>query len=198
MASAHDLQEATQSPGETEKLLHHRAECRKGAMEIVDFILALNRDHLGEFWLPCKDLNCTGRTYTNQKSDSGYHLNSTAVLLLRCAIESSDEAIKKACLSSAKTFLSYLDRIHKEHDWDIAEVCLKHCNSTVLRMANTARPLGDENVGVATDVEDNNNIDYFGYSNELASMQWLSDGMLEGVEFDMGDVWDNLGSGSEI
>ena len=54
LVHAHDLQEATQTPDETEKLQYHRAECRKGAMEIVDFVLALGSDHLQEFWLPCR------------------------------------------------------------------------------------------------------------------------------------------------
>jgi hypothetical protein len=171
-------------------------------MEIVDFVLALKSDHLGEFWLPCKCFNRAGRPPIEQKLDSGYHLNSTAVLLLRCAIESSDETIRETCISSVKTFLSYLDKIHEEHDWDIAEVCLNHCKSTMMRMANIARPLGEETVGVTTEVGDaadeDNNIDYFGYSDELASILWLSDGILEGFEFDMVEVWDHLGPGSQM
>jgi hypothetical protein len=69
----------------------------------------------------------------------------------------------------------------------------------MLRMASLARPPGEEGPETTAEVasHEKDNIDYLGYSDDLASMPWLGDGMLEGFEFDMGDVWDNFRSGSE-
>ena len=36
-----------------EQILCYRSESREGALEIVDFILALEKSHMQEFWLPC-------------------------------------------------------------------------------------------------------------------------------------------------
>ena len=89
--------------------------------------------------------------------------------------------------------------MHKEHDWDIAEVCLKHCKSTVLRMASLDQPPRDEHLETTVEVAGlgKESIDYLGYSDDLASMPWLGDRMLEGFEFDIDDIWDNFRPGSE-
>jgi hypothetical protein len=87
-----------------------------------------------------------------------------------------------------------LDKFNEEYDWDIAEVCLKHCKLTMLRMASLNRPLGEETMDAMPErngAENNGSNDDFGSSDELA---WLGDGMLEGFEFSMGAVWDSFGS----
>lgn len=67
--------------------------------------------------------------------DSAYHLNSTATLLLRCALETTDDRIAEECIFDAKTLVTRLRRAKEEDDWDLADFCLSQCEDVLYRMA---------------------------------------------------------------
>lgn len=60
-------------------------------------------------------------------SDSAFHLTSTATLLVRCALETTDQEIARSCLTNVDNLRSLLRRVREEEDWDVADMCLDHC-----------------------------------------------------------------------
>lgn len=67
-------------------------------------------------------------------SDSAYHLTSAAIVLLRCAIEEPDQAIKESCKSSLVLLRERL-RLAKDVDlWDLGDICLAQCEEQILRV----------------------------------------------------------------
>ncbi|BCS29117.1 putative C6 transcription factor [Aspergillus puulaauensis] len=97
---------------------YFHTECRKGAEEIVRFISSLQKDNFKEFWLPY----------------SAFHLTSTATLLVRCAFETSDPEVARACLANVESFRAVLRRFREEYDWDVADMCLDHCERILSRL----------------------------------------------------------------
>ncbi|KAH2393453.1 hypothetical protein KXW92_007778 [Aspergillus fumigatus] len=98
---------------------YFQTECRKSAEEIVQFISSLRKQNFQEFWLPY----------------SAFHLTSTATLLVRCALETTDSEVARSCLANVETFRSILRRVREEEDWDVADMCLDHCERILNRLA---------------------------------------------------------------
>ncbi|KAL3468387.1 fungal-specific transcription factor domain-containing protein [Aspergillus heterothallicus] len=113
---------------------YFQTECRKGAEEIVQFISSLRKENFKEFWLPY----------------SAFHLTSTATLLVRCALETSDPEVARTCLSNVESFREILRRVREEYDWDVADMCLDHCERILTRL-----PPGADNNGTAADPANN-------------------------------------------
>ncbi|KAI5295084.1 hypothetical protein KEM52_002388 [Ascosphaera acerosa] len=90
---------------------YFQTECRKAAEEIVHFMVSLQKPHYREFWL----------TY------SAYHLTSAATLLVRCALETTDPKIARQCMTKVDLLRDTLRAARAEHDWDLADMCLDHC-----------------------------------------------------------------------
>ncbi|KAI1927267.1 hypothetical protein LOZ58_002221 [Ophidiomyces ophidiicola] len=90
---------------------YFQTECRKAAEDIVHFMRSLKRPNYQEFWM----------------SYSAYHLTSTATFLFRCALETSDADIARSCLANVDIFLGVLRQARLEHEWDVADMCLDHC-----------------------------------------------------------------------
>ncbi|KAL6236616.1 hypothetical protein BDW75DRAFT_206497 [Aspergillus navahoensis] len=97
---------------------YFQTECRKGAEEIVQFISSLRKENFKEFWLPY----------------SAFHLTSTATLLVRCAFETSDPEVARTCLANVESFRAILRRVREEYDWDVADMCLDHCERILNRL----------------------------------------------------------------
>ncbi|KAL4781691.1 fungal-specific transcription factor domain-containing protein [Aspergillus varians] len=97
---------------------YFQTECRKGAEEIVQFISSLRKENFQEFWLPY----------------SAFHLTSTATLLVRCAFETSDPEVARTCLANVESFRAILRRVREEYDWDVADMCLDHCERILNRL----------------------------------------------------------------
>ncbi|KAL4937516.1 hypothetical protein BDV06DRAFT_226887 [Aspergillus oleicola] len=122
---------------------YFQTECRKGAEEIVNFISSLRKENFKEFWLPY----------------SAFHLTSTATLLVRCAFETSDPEVARTCLTNVETFRSILRRVREEYDWDVADMCLDHCERILNRLpANGANTNGTSSTtgGVGVDAHATN------------------------------------------
>ncbi|KAH7342732.1 C6 transcription factor [Rhexocercosporidium sp. MPI-PUGE-AT-0058] len=119
---------AISQQGSTEALEAYRfrqVESRHSAQAIVDFITSLKTSQLAEFWLP----------YT------AYYLTSTITLLLRFAVETTEDSVAETCVSSVKMFTSWLRHAREVDDWDLAEDCLNNCEGIITRMTdNGQRP----------------------------------------------------------
>ncbi|KAL2812863.1 fungal-specific transcription factor domain-containing protein [Aspergillus granulosus] len=113
---------------------YFQTECRKGAEEIVHFISSLREENFKEFWLPY----------------SAFHLTSTATLLVRCALETSDPEVARTCLSNVESFREILRRVREDYDWDVADMCLDHCERILTRL-----PPGANNNGTTADPANN-------------------------------------------
>jgi hypothetical protein len=48
-------------------------------------------------------------------------------LLVRCALETTDQDITRSCLTNVDNLRSLLRRVREEEDWDVADMCLDHC-----------------------------------------------------------------------
>lgn len=186
---------------------HHyfQTECRRSAEEIVQFISSLRKENFQEFWLPCMWELC--RTFNMFFSrirwltvplDSAFHLTSTATLLVRCALETTDKKVARSCLANVETLRSVLRRVREEEDWDVADMCLDHCE----RIQHTLQGIGgnsDDNFsGFAMDdaclvnpaaislpeTQTNNEI-----VDDMMSISGTF-GTMDGFPFDMTGIWD--------
>ncbi|KAE8146183.1 fungal-specific transcription factor domain-containing protein [Aspergillus avenaceus] len=162
---------------------YFQTECRRSAEEIVQFISSLRKENFQEFWLPY----------------SAFHLTSTATLLVRCALETTDADVARSCLSNVETFRSILRRVRDEEDWDVADMCLDHCERILNRLPSNANTpdlaftgpgLQPENrlINPAAitlpETQSNNDI-----VDDMMSISGTF-GTMDGFPFDMTGIWD--------
>ncbi|KAF9884033.1 hypothetical protein FE257_002371 [Aspergillus nanangensis] len=160
---------------------YFQTECRRSAEEIVEFISSLRKENFREFWLPY----------------SAFHLTSTATLLVRCALETTDSEVARSCLANVETFRAILRRVREEEDWDVADMCLDHCERVLNRLPGTGAPSTDLFFNGQPDnrlvnpaaislpeTQTNNDIvdDMMSISNTFGTM--------DGFPFDMTGIWD--------
>ncbi|PYH40921.1 putative C6 transcription factor [Aspergillus saccharolyticus JOP 1030-1] len=119
LVSRVELNEVNNSETENpEARRYFQTECRKSAEEIVQFISSLRKENFQEFWLPY----------------SAFHLTTTATLLVRCALETTDSEVARSCLTNVETFRAILRRVREDEDWDVADMCLDHCERLLSRL----------------------------------------------------------------
>lgn len=145
----------------------------------------------------------TGR-YLN--IDSAYHLTSTATLLVRCALETTDPEIARACLSNVEVLRGVLQRARAENDWDIADMCLDHCEK-ILSKHTSEEVQGSEfynnynnnnNNGSSCNAPDAPAITPYEratHNDIVDDMMSISGtfGTMDGFPFDMTGIWDISG-----
>ncbi|RDW57590.1 putative C6 transcription factor [Aspergillus mulundensis] len=178
---------------------YFQTECRKGAEDIVQFITSLRKENFKEFWLPY----------------SAFHLTSTATLLVRCAFETSDPEVARTCLANVESFRAILRRVREEYDWDVADMCLDHCERILNRLPGnglngTTSTLGVPNAhgagggaGVMGPPDNTNGlVNPAAISISLPETQTNNDivddmmsisntfGTMDGFPFDMTGIWD--------
>ncbi|OXV09556.1 hypothetical protein Egran_02682 [Elaphomyces granulatus] len=176
---------------------YFQTECRKAAEEIIQFISSLQNVHFREFWLPY----------------SAFHLTSTATLLVRCALETTDQEIARSCLANVEALISVLRRIREEEDWDPADMCLDYCERILSRHPGNNSNLGggsgntDESflggtaAVVAAATPGQNSIAAMGLPDTLTHNDIVDDmmsisgmfGTVDGFPFDMTGIWDISG-----
>ncbi|KXG47145.1 Transcription factor [Penicillium griseofulvum] len=182
LVSRVELNEVNNSETEnTEARRYFQTECRKSAEEIVGFITSLRKGNFTEFWLPY----------------SAFHLTSTATLLVRCAFETTDSEVARSCLSNVETLRSVLRRVREEEDWDVADMCLDHCERIMHRLPGTGATMDQAFTTTMADsglvnpaaislpeTQTNNDIvdDMMSISNTFGTM--------DGFPFDMTGIWD--------
>ncbi|CAL5870148.1 uncharacterized protein PFLUO_LOCUS4383 [Penicillium psychrofluorescens] len=161
---------------------YFQTECRRSAEEIVVFITSLRKDNYKEFWLPY----------------SAFHLTSAATLLVRCALETNDNDVARSCLASVETLRSVLRRVREEEDWDVADMCLDHCERVMHRLPGNRAPM-DPHLGTGNladsglvnpaaislpETQTNNDI-----VDDMMSISGTF-GTMDGFPFDMTGIWD--------
>lgn len=129
--------------------------------------------------------------------DSAFHLTSTATLLVRCSLETTDNEIARSCLNSVETLCAVLRRVRDEEDWDVADMCLDHCERILTRLPGTGgnpherfNGTGPSNglVNPAAislpETQTNNDI-----VDDMMSISGTF-GTMDGFPFDMTGIWD--------
>lgn len=142
--------------------------------------------------------------------DSAFHLTSTATLLVRCALETTDQEVARSCMTNVDNLRSLLRRVRDEEDWDVADMCLDHCERILNRypeistITNMNPPNGhteeqppgggmDETLSmtpaaiILPETTTNNDI--------VEDMMSISGtfGTMDGFPFDMTGIWDVSG-----
>lgn len=178
----------------------------------MGFMTSLQNVHFQEFWLPCTLVQyfLSIESVTNFQSDSAFHLTSTITLLVRCALETTDQEVARSCLANVDVLRSLLRRVREEEDWDVADMCLDHCErilskhpeiSNNIASANGANPQEqhfnngavDENLTmtpaaiILPETSTHNDI-----VDDMMSISGTF-GTLDGFPFDMTGIWDVSG-----
>ena len=126
---------------------YHQVRCRKAGKALIDFVISLNEDEIKVFWLP----------YT------AYHFMSAATLMMRCAFEAQSDSIAHDCVANAQALIVYLrDRKDNAH-WDLADICLGQCETTIKQMSDSEffefRRRNRQNTLIASDFNSGNTQD---------------------------------------
>ncbi|KAJ5433671.1 uncharacterized protein N7458_012827 [Penicillium daleae] len=87
-----------------------QSECRRAGEGIVRFICNLGATDFHDFWLPY----------------NSFILKSTAVFLIRCALEVGDDGRRLSCLNQVQILVAALRHARREYDWDIGATCLDY------------------------------------------------------------------------
>ncbi|PWY80541.1 C6 transcription factor [Aspergillus heteromorphus CBS 117.55] len=163
---------------------YFQTECRQSAEEIVQFISSLQKENFQEFWLPY----------------SAFHLTTTATLLVRCALETTDPEVARSCLTNVETFRSILHRVREEEDWDVADMCLDHCERLLNRLPRNNNPNSNATTDHTFMQPDNQLVNPAAISlpetqtnNDIVDdMMSISGtfGTMDGFPFDMTGIWD--------
>jgi hypothetical protein len=80
---------------------------------------------------------------SNHFLDSAFHLTSTATLLVRCALETTDQEVARSCLANLDILRSILRRVREEEDWDVADMCLDHCERILSKHPEISNSMGN-------------------------------------------------------
>ncbi|OJD14407.1 hypothetical protein AJ78_05254 [Emergomyces pasteurianus Ep9510] len=178
-----ELQEInnSDSPNNPEGRQYFQTECRRAAEDVVEFMISLKRRNFDEFWLPY----------------SAYHLTSTATLLVRCALETSDSGIARSCLSKVDILRDALYRARVEYDWDLADMCLDHCERILTKQPGIASDDGPgaEQTNPTPDLAALPLPDTLTQNDIVNDMMSISGtfGTMDGFPFDMTGIWDVSG-----
>jgi hypothetical protein len=65
-----------------------------------------------------------------------YHFASAATLMMRCALEAHDDRAAMGCIDSARRLIDHLAEIKSQTKWDLADICLNQCETTVKHMSD--------------------------------------------------------------
>ncbi|THZ43822.1 hypothetical protein D6C90_04937 [Aureobasidium pullulans] len=105
---------------------------------------------------------------TNNIIDTAHLLASSAMILLRCTVETTDTLARETCKQSLESLRKRLRSARDEDDWDLADIFLNQCDEPISRVigkldnpasSSTAAPISprppqQENIHAAINVED--------------------------------------------
>ncbi|KAK2761072.1 hypothetical protein FQN53_007769 [Emmonsiellopsis sp. PD_33] len=134
--------------------------------------------------------------------DGAYHLTSTATLLVRCALETSDTVIARSCLSKVDILRDALCRARLEYDWDLADMCLDHCERILTKHPGilTEDAPGADLISQTPDFPTVSLPETMTHNEIVDDMMSISGafGTMDGFPFDMTGIWDVSGWQDEI
>lgn len=70
------------------------------------------------------------------QTDAAHLLTFTFIILLRCTVESSDEAITLSCKASIVQFWAKLHDAAENEGWDLAGMCISRCTESMSKIMN--------------------------------------------------------------
>lgn len=117
---------------------YHQSRCIKACNEFMDAVISISVKETKVFWLPCKYTNRIMHKWPSpcsHQQDIAYHFASAATLMMRCAIEAQDDAVSIDCVGNARRFMDHLKRMKTLANWDLADICLNQCETTVQNMS---------------------------------------------------------------
>lgn len=105
---------------------------------------------------------------TNNIIDTAHLLASSAMILLRCTVETTDTLARETCKQSLESLRKRLRSARDEDDWDLADIFLNQCDEPISRVIGkldnpttssaaapiSPRPPQQENIHAAINVED--------------------------------------------
>ncbi|KAF3199634.1 hypothetical protein TWF679_001253 [Orbilia oligospora] len=143
------------------------------ATRVLEYVSNLTTQQLQEFWLP----------YTS-------HLLVVAtMILLRCAVETENQAIKVACAATLISLKDNLESHRDKHGWELGELCLERCAELISRVQSTAPPtivpVITPVVPTPTTVADE---DAFQFLNDTSLMPFDPLGGFDAID----DIWQSL------
>lgn len=94
------------------------SNCQDAADHVVQFTLSLRPIEFRGFWLP----------------HNSHHFTSAVTLLLRCALQTSNNETRQQCMKKARALMDFLRRAKDENDWDMAEACLSTMDQVLGRI----------------------------------------------------------------
>ncbi|KAF3918496.1 hypothetical protein ABW21_db0205396 [Orbilia brochopaga] len=159
------------------------------ATRVLEFVTKLTPLQLQEFWLP----------YTS-------HLLVVAtMILLRCAVETENQAIKIACAATLISFKDALELHRDNYAWELGDLCLERCADLICRVQTSSVPPTPvpvptaTTVGAVDDMSLNTSVfpvgslmaedgDAFQLSNEASLMPFDPLGGFDAID----DIWQSL------
>ncbi|KAK6531420.1 hypothetical protein TWF281_008225 [Arthrobotrys megalospora] len=144
------------------------------ATKVLEYISNLTTPQIQEFWLP----------YTS-------HLLVVAtMILLRCAVETENQAVKAACAATLGSLKDSLESHRDNHGWELGELCLERCGELISRVQSTAPPAAVIPV-VAPVVPTPNTVadeEAFQFLNDTSLMPFDPLGGFDAID----DIWQSL------
>ncbi|KAF3905486.1 hypothetical protein ABW20_dc0107944 [Dactylellina cionopaga] len=148
------------------------------ATKVLGFVSNLTPAQLQEFWLP----------YTS-------HLLVVAtMILLRCAVETENQAIKVACAATLISLKDNLELHRDNHGWELGDLCLERCAELISRVQSSAPPVAvttavDPAVVAAAPVANTmTDEDAFQFINDTTLMPFDPLGGFDAID----DIWQSL------
>ncbi|EWC48424.1 hypothetical protein DRE_02193 [Drechslerella stenobrocha 248] len=92
------------------------------ATKVLEFVTTLTPEQLREFWLP----------YT------AHLLVVATMILLRCAVETENQASKAACVATLTSLKDALEAHRDNHAWELGELCLERCAELISRVQGSS------------------------------------------------------------
>lgn len=117
---------------------------------------------------------------------------------MRCALETTDPAVARSCLTNVDVLQEVLRHARSENDWDIADMCLDHCERI---LSKHPAILSDEWPGAGSNREPSDAAAALTLPETLTNNDIVDDmmsisgafGPMDGFPFDMTGIWDISG-----
>lgn len=90
----------------------------------------------------------SGKWHADAKTDAGQLLTFSLIILLRCTVECSDDAIAQTCASSIHEFWAKLQDSAENEGWDIAAMCISRCAEPMRKIFNRSSLLPSDVVSL--------------------------------------------------
>ncbi|KAK6544350.1 hypothetical protein TWF694_001051 [Orbilia ellipsospora] len=146
------------------------------ATRVLEYVSNLTPAQLHEFWLP----------YTS-------HLLVVAtMILLRCAVETENQAIKIACAGTLMSLKDNLELHRDNHGWELGELCLERCAELISRVQSVPLPVTTTDaatmlpvIPTPTNITDD---ETFQFLNDTSLMTFDPMGGFDAID----DIWTSL------